>query len=194
MIRTIFHNSSLIRSKVPFSFCLSTMSEVNLIVQTAGSDSNLEEENRKNGHIPCADKNKIGLGEGEKRPEYKWKKAKKMAAMISFSGKDYIGMQRNAGFKTIEGEFLAALSRAGIIDPEWKEIPQKAFFQRASRTDKGVSALKMVVSLKMAEEEKMIEKINEELPVDIKLQAVVRVTKGRINDSLSSIKISYFKD
>ena len=52
----------------------------------------------------------------------------------------------------------------------------------------------MVVSLKMAEEEKMIEKINEELPVDIKLQAVVRVTKGRINDSLSSIKISYFKD
>ena len=166
MIRTLFQNTSLIRSRNRLQFYLSTMSEMNL------TTPKVEEENVKTANGQSA--------ESEKRPEYKWKKAKKMAAMISFSGKDYIGMQRNAGFKTIEGEFLAALSRAGIIDPEWEEIPQKGFFQRASRTDKGVSALKMVVSLKMAEEEGMVEKVNAELPTDIKLQAVVRVTKEPI--------------
>ena len=73
------------------------------------------------------------------RPVYKWKKAKKMAALLSFSGKDYLGMQlqRGHGVKTIEGEFLAALRRSGMIDPEWEDNPQKAFLQRASRTDKG---------------------------------------------------------
>ena len=30
----------------------------------------------------------------EKRPEYVWRKAKKVAIMISFVGKDYLGMQR----------------------------------------------------------------------------------------------------
>ena len=30
----------------------------------------------------------------EKRPEWPWRKAKKVAIMISFVGKDYLGMQR----------------------------------------------------------------------------------------------------
>ena len=67
-------------------------------------------------------------------------------------------MQRNVGYKTIEGELLAAFSKAGVIDPEWEDNPQKAFFQRASRTDKGVSALKMIISLKLVEEESLIDK------------------------------------
>ena len=62
--------------------------------------------------------------------------------------------------------------------PRLVDNPQKAFFQRASRTDKGVSALKMVVSLKVADEEGWVQKVNQHLPPDIRLQAMVRVTKG----------------
>ena len=50
---------------------------------------------------------------------------------------------------TIEEELLKAFKAAGSIPGEWFDNPQKAFFQRASRTDKGVSAAKMVISLKM---------------------------------------------
>jgi len=114
------------------------------------------------------------------RPDYPWKRAKKVACMLSFSGKDYYGMQRNPGdeIKTIEDEFLAALNKAGQIDPVWESAPQKAFFVRASRTDKGVSAARMVVSLKMLQEDDTIEKVNNVLPADIKLQHIVRVTKN----------------
>lgn len=72
--------------------------------------------------------------------------------MLSFSGKEYYGMQRNPGFKTIEEELAIALRKAGAIDPDWVDNPQKAFFQRASRTDKGVSAAKMICSLKMLDD------------------------------------------
>ena len=114
------------------------------------------------------------------RPDYPWKRAKKVACMLSFSGKDYYGMQRNPGdeIKTIEDEFLAALNKSGQIDPDWEKAPQKAFFVRASRTDKGVSAARMVVSLKMLQEPDTIEKVNNVLPSDIRLQHIVRVTKN----------------
>ena len=42
------------------------------------------------------------------RPDYPWRRAKKVAAMLSFSGKDYFGMQRNPGMRTIEEELMAA--------------------------------------------------------------------------------------
>lgn len=83
------------------------------------------------------------------RSEWPWKKAKKAAVMLSFCGKKYLGMQRNPGFPTVEEELMKALKATGSIAPEWFENAQKAFFQRASRTDKGVSAARMIVSLKM---------------------------------------------
>ena len=60
------------------------------------------------------------------RPDYPWKRAKKVACMLSFSGKDYYGMQRQPGeeYKTIEDEFLAALNKSGQIDPDWEAAPQ----------------------------------------------------------------------
>ena len=63
---------------------------------------------------------------GDYRPDYPWKKVKKCAAMLSFSGKNYHGMQRNqvGEIKTIESEFLAALSKSGTIDPLWEHKPQ----------------------------------------------------------------------
>ena len=48
--------------------------------------------------------------------------------------------------------------KAGAVDPEWESNPQKAFFQRASRTDKGVSAVKMIVSLKLLDDKDILRK------------------------------------
>ena len=175
------------RETIKFSrtFCQVNMSEESKVNMTEESKVNLE-----------------GTGErlnGEYRPDYPWKGIKKCAAMLSFSGKKYHGMQRNqAGeLKTIESEFLYALAKSGQIDPTWENKPQKAFFTRASRTDKviklpsilylffltnfivkGVSAARMVCSLKMLQEKDSIEKVNEHLPPDIRLQAVVRVGKN----------------
>ena len=56
---------------------------------------------------------------------------------------------RNPGFKTIEEDLLKAFKEADVISEEWYSNPQKGFFQRASRTDKGVSAARMIISLKM---------------------------------------------
>ncbi|XP_040579191.1 pseudouridylate synthase 1 homolog isoform X2 [Lepeophtheirus salmonis] len=112
------------------------------------------------------------------RPDWPWKKAKKVAMMLSFSGKKYLGMQRNQGCSTVEEELLKALRDSGAIPPEWYDNASKSFFQRASRTDKGVSAAKMVVSLKMLNEDGTRDKINAKLPSDIRVQDVKRVTKN----------------
>ena len=44
---------------------------------------------------------------------------------------------------------MKAFKEADVISDEWFENPQRCFFQRASRTDKGVSAARMVISLKL---------------------------------------------
>jgi len=111
----------------------------------------------------------------------KWRKAKKVAVMASFVGKDYLGMQRNPGFKTIEEDLMKAFRDAEIISDEWYENPQKCFFQRASRTDKGVSAARMVMSLKLLlddNREETISRINSKLPSCIKVQYIKKVTKN----------------
>jgi tRNA pseudouridine38-40 synthase len=57
-------------------------------------------------------------------------------------------------------------------------VPRKAFFTRASRTDQGVSAARLTVALKMLAEQEMVAAVNSCLPADIRLQALVRVTKN----------------
>lgn len=74
--------------------------------------------------------------------------------------------------KTIEDELLAAFKKSGLIDPDWADNPQKAFFQRASRTDKGVSAAKMIVSLKLLQPDDVLSRVNSNLPPDIRLQVI----------------------
>lgn len=59
---------------------------------------------------------------------------------------------RNPGFRTIEEELMKAFRDSGAIADEWYTNMQQAFFQRASRTDKGVSAAKMIISLKLCKE------------------------------------------
>ena len=70
---------------------------------------------------------------------------------LCISGIIYQLLLRNPGHPTIEEELLKAFLAAGTISQEWFDCPQQAWFQRASRTDKGVSAMRMIISLKMRE-------------------------------------------
>eukprot|EP00633_Aureoumbra_lagunensis_P014467 CAMPEP_0197350720 /NCGR_PEP_ID=MMETSP0893-20130614/26433_1 /TAXON_ID=44058 ORGANISM="Aureoumbra lagunensis, Strain CCMP1510" /NCGR_SAMPLE_ID=MMETSP0893 /ASSEMBLY_ACC=CAM_ASM_000539 /LENGTH=430 /DNA_ID=CAMNT_0042863597 /DNA_START=298 /DNA_END=1590 /DNA_ORIENTATION=- len=84
--------------------------------------------------------------------------------------------------RTVEGEMQAALRRAGVVAQENIDDLKKVGWTRAARTDKGVSAARHVVTVKLELEdddiEKAITQINAELPQDIRVFDAVRVTKG----------------
>jgi len=54
---------------------------------------------------------------------------------------------RNKGTKTVEEELLLALKSKNLITDEGFDQIQTMHFQRAARTDKGVSALRQIISL-----------------------------------------------
>lgn len=54
---------------------------------------------------------------------------------------------RNKGTKTVEEELLQALKSNNLITDEGFDQIQTMHFQRAARTDKGVSALRQIISL-----------------------------------------------
>ncbi|EFN89459.1 tRNA pseudouridine synthase A [Harpegnathos saltator] len=97
--------------------------------------------------------------------------------MLGYLGKNYYGMQRNPGMKTIEEDLVNALLKANLITTEQFENLRTINFQRAARTDKGVSAVRQIVSLKLPENpDKTI--INQFLPDVIRVFGIKRVTKG----------------
>lgn len=108
--------------------------------------------------------------------EYRVKK-KKVAMLLGYLGKNYYGMQRNPGMKTIEEDLIQALLKAKLISDLAFETIQTIQFQRAARTDKGVSAARQVVSLKLPEHGNK-EEINSFLPEEIRVFGIKRVTKG----------------
>ncbi|XP_025093727.1 tRNA pseudouridine synthase A-like [Pomacea canaliculata] len=114
------------------------------------------------------------LGQG--RPN----KKHKVALLLAYCGAGYYGIQFQKGneFKTIESELMRALVQAGAIPQEHADTPQQMCFQRAARTDKNVSAIGNVVSLKMIVTENCIEKINSHLPPEIQVIACRRTTRG----------------
>ncbi|XP_065198116.1 pseudouridylate synthase 1 homolog [Sycon ciliatum] len=114
----------------------------------------------------------------EAAPKSEKVQRRKVALLLSYCGAHYMGMQRNAPYTTIESELFKGLLAAGCIDPEDVEDTGRMRFQRASRTDKGVSAVHQVVSFKCRMVENAIEKVNGYLPKDIKTFAIVRVTSG----------------
>lgn len=84
------------------------------------------------------------------RPEDRVKK-RKFLLLLGYNGANYSGMQRNPEVNTIEEELLSAmLKHKWIIDEGFKQ-PQMVHFQRAARTDKGVSAARQCISLKLRE-------------------------------------------
>nr|XP_037282602.1 tRNA pseudouridine synthase A-like isoform X1 [Rhipicephalus microplus] len=114
-------------------------------------------------------------------PELLKVKAKKMALCMCYNGKDYLGMQRNPGTKTIEEDLLTALYKGQLIQREHIDIPQNVKFQRAARTDKGVSAVRQVVSLKLPTNitiDEMVTRINSHLVDQIRVIDIKRTTRG----------------
>lgn len=88
----------------------------------------------------------------EKKPKIDRKeriKRRKYALLLGYSGVNYFGMQRNPGMKTIEEDLHIALHKCKLIDDIAFNQIQNIQFQRAARTDKGVSAVRQVCSLKL---------------------------------------------
>lgn len=104
-------------------------------------------------------------------------KRKKFAILLGYCGKNYYGMQRNPGMRTIEEELLSAMKAESWISEEGYTAPQQAGYQRAARTDKGVSAARQCVSVKIPNDVDVVA-LNSILPADIRVFAVKRVTKG----------------
>ncbi|CAG9568346.1 unnamed protein product [Danaus chrysippus] len=102
-------------------------------------------------------------------------KRKKMAMLLGYCGVNYYGMQRNPGVPTIEEDLLKALYEAKYITEDDFNNQQNAQFQRSSRTDKGVSAARQVVSLKLPLEVS-VDEINSRLPDCIKVFGIKRAT------------------
>uniref|UniRef100_A0A6G1SNT9 Pseudouridylate synthase 1 homolog n=1 Tax=Aceria tosichella TaxID=561515 RepID=A0A6G1SNT9_9ACAR len=102
---------------------------------------------------------------------------RRFCLMLSYCGKQYSGMQRNPGATTIEECLLKALRDSDFITDEHYARPQLIYFQRAARTDKHVSAIRQIVSLKIKESIKdQLDAVNNHLPADIRLMGAKRVT------------------
>lgn len=78
-------------------------------------------------------------------------KRRKFLLVLGYAGANYVGMQRNPGVNTIEEELLKAMFKNKLIVEEAFNQPQFIHFQRAARTDKGVSAARQCISLKLRE-------------------------------------------
>ncbi|XP_014203245.2 tRNA pseudouridine synthase A [Copidosoma floridanum] len=149
---------------------LDTMTETNEASQDSSQAEKRPLENESNGE---AKKQKT---ENETVPFVRIKR-RNFAMMLGYLGKDYYGMQRNPKIDTIEEQLIKAMYKANLITSEAVEVIQNINFQRAARTDKGVSAVRQVVSLKLPENPSK-DSINEHLPKNIKVFSIKRVTKG----------------
>lgn len=104
---------------------------------------------------------------------------RKVAVMVGYCGTGYHGMQYNPPSETIEKELFDAFVKAGAISKANSTDLKKNGFQRAARTDKGVHAGGNVISLKLIIEDPEIkEKINAELPEQIRVWDISRVNKA----------------
>ncbi|XP_053407553.1 pseudouridylate synthase 1 homolog [Mercenaria mercenaria] len=114
---------------------------------------------------------------GEQKPLADRKR--KVALLIAYNGKGYYGLQLNPGLPSVEGEIIKALLEVGIIPQDHHDCPRKMSFQRAARTDKGVSAAGNILSLKMLlNVDNLLDEINKHLPAQIRVFECVRTTNG----------------
>ncbi|KAK4470852.1 hypothetical protein MN116_005652 [Schistosoma mekongi] len=105
-------------------------------------------------------------------------KRKNNAILMMYSGWGYYGMQRGSIFPTIEGELAKALFNCGQLSNVTSEEHRKVRFQRASKTDKSVSALGQVCSLELHDDADLLNKLNTILPENIRILDIIRVTRG----------------
>uniref|UniRef100_A0A0P4VXG8 Pseudouridylate synthase 1 homolog n=1 Tax=Scylla olivacea TaxID=85551 RepID=A0A0P4VXG8_SCYOL len=106
---------------------------------------------------------------------------KRIALLLSFNGQEYYGMQRNMTGSTIEDHLLKAMLDTGLITQEEFIIPKLFCFQRSSRTDKGVSAARLLVSFDLVltecDKSEIKMKLNQHLNDKIRVMAVFKTIK-----------------
>ena len=82
-------------------------------------------------------------------------------------------------FRTIEDEVVDALVKINAIPQNHADEMYKMSFQRAARTDKGVSAARNLLSLKMElDETETLPKLNALLPKQIRVFGYNKVTQS----------------
>ncbi|RMZ53221.1 hypothetical protein APUTEX25_005210, partial [Auxenochlorella protothecoides] len=122
-----------------------------------------------------------GAGTAESASLPNAKKKRKVALLMAYVGHGYAGMQRNPGVRTIEEDLFRAIHKAGGISHANSDEAgfSKIHWMRAARTDKGVSAVGQVVSLRMVlEDPDILAKINAELPAQVRVFGFGRATHG----------------
>lgn len=92
---------------------------------------------------------RLGMYSPETEDQYNYRllKKHKFAILMGFAGGNYFGMQYNKGVHTIEDVLLEAMLKNRWILSEHIQKPWSVDFQRGSRTDRGVSAARQIVSL-----------------------------------------------
>ena len=138
------------------------------------------DEKKEEEKIENSEKNETTNNEKEKKSKIKLPK-RKYAIIHGYSGHNYSGNQKNPGVKTVEEELERCLYKGGFISECNYGSIQKINWMRASRTDKGVSAVMNVVSVKLHKypnlnENDMKNKINNLLPKDIKIFRFIEVS------------------
>lgn len=98
-------------------------------------------ENKKTDEIVDEKRAKVNPEDKVRRRKY--------CVILGYAGANYIGMQRNPDVNTIEEELLKAMLKNELITDDAFQQPQHTHFQRAARTDKGVSAARQCISLKL---------------------------------------------
>lgn len=118
-------------------------------------------------------------------------KQRKVAIVFGYIGEDYYGLQRQNGplgetgqcslsgrcqlVRTVEDEIVRALVSLEAISEQDAICMKQMRFQRAARTDKGVSARANFLSLRMRMVDDLVSRMNHLLPSDIKVFDVIRV-------------------
>jgi len=109
---------------------------------------------------------------------------RRVAIQMAYCGKGYYGLAYNKKeeerLPTVEGEFFKALLKTGAVPADIMDEPKKMSYNSASRTDKHVSALGQVVSMKVKSRDDFQEVLNSYLPDHVRVLKVVRSTKNFI--------------
>jgi len=146
-------------------------------------DGELEDGEIEDGELPDEPMKPVKVRKLHPVDYNHFNRKRKVALLIAYSGGGFHGMQKNPDVETIELRLMEALAAIQAIRPDLKnEFLQnnnnQISFNRAARTDKGVSAARQVVSLKIVANEKFLEDVNRELPEEIRVFGLERTTKS----------------
>ncbi|KAI0430331.1 pseudouridine synthase [Xylaria sp. FL1042] len=142
------------------------------------------DRNGEGGNKPAPSYMSIQFPEAEIAAEERRPK-RKVAVLIGYAGTGYHGLQINHDLRTIEGDLFAAFVAANAISKANADDPKKTSFMRCARTDKGVHAAGNMISLKLIiEDPDVVQKINENLPSQIRVWGIQRTSNNFSSYSL----------